>query len=1162
MTKNDSKLARKSLEETLQEYDTPLVKQAKAQDQTRQETNEVTVGMDEIRESINQLKSIQEKFIYACTYGSDEVSVQLCSELLLEKQVKLDRITDKKNGAVTLMHILAAKNKPLCMELLAMHKLKIDGVDSIHSTPLFHAVSKSSTEAVAFLLSKGANVNAKDSWGKTPLMVALKAKNYQIAEMLCSEHRIDAHQRGTKGNTVLHMMAADGDLTAVKILMEKCNASPQRRNGDEENVLQVALAHPHIVQYICSKVDQAVLLKLIFNANIQGCNIVHECARNGHFDSLISVLKNVNIREYLTEEKASQLLNAFAMGDETPLMLAVKNNRMDIARFLCRCKEVRLNIGDENGNTALYHAASLKNKQAVDLLTNVGAAFKPDNISNEEPDRNVLDKCIRSLRTLLIILLAGMAFACIITIASISIGFFASTVRKDTKLINQRYFEDIVSGVLSDINAVSVAHQMSFNRVGFNVTDEEDVRATTGAAFMTSRTLLPLVSLVQCAKANSALATWIKSSTSPSVFFTSNYRNLTRSLFVIVSDFDDYLNLQKSTVRYSSTTVKGIQPYTIAAMENRDRPVWIDSFTSSGRIGELYIALTRGFRDPETDEFLGSCQYDIITRGLNRYLERSAEEQPNSVSVLIEASTGFLIGTSDVDVKVLNQTTTTTTRYRDSRGLNPRMDAMLRYGRAQFGQNFTDIGNRTAIFEEYYYNGQKQLFNVGAVRDSYGLNWVLLQSFPKRNFYDRFYNSIIVMICAAIALLLLAAILSIVIAALFMRPLTRLISQTESIKLLQLENVEKSMTADMSFFTEIYTLQHTFKSMTARLKQFRTFIPDHILAVIEEEIGVKAAEAASSRATTDNSKSHTDTATDNGAIARNIINNALNSALVSGNVTMMVIKLPDLGQLLEFHGVKEIDETSKELLSEFMDIVRISRGQFVSISGSKAVVAFNTFIKQSDHRIRACKAAQKCMQALAKLKEKWRKNNLPSLEASIAIGSDVMYYGNMGTDRMKYFTLVGSAVQRTNKIHREASKWESSVTVDQNVQETAASEFYMRPLYSVETEHGEKVVMYELGDAKPMDAWANELDEAKEDTNNKWTVYNNAYKLFEEGSYDEAYELFVEHLSKNAQDVPAQNMLGICKSSKEEIGTSGNSQTDPTATVVNIEQNPEPNTDQ
>jgi ankyrin repeat protein/class 3 adenylate cyclase len=1139
-------------------------------DQHQQRTNNNATQEDQSVEELIQharmLKTGQEQVLYVCNHGSDEVSVKVLSDLLkdLKTPPKLDKVKDKNNGNCSLMHVCAIRNKPMCLEYLHKeHKLKIDILDNIESTPLLHAVANNSVEAVTFFLSKGANVNHKDQWGKFPLLIALKNRNYTIAELLLSQNTVDVHLRGVKGNTVLHMMATEGDLKAVQFLMEKCSASAQRRNTDEETVLQCCISYPELVKYMCSRLDRKILLKMVMNQNVTGCNIVHDCARGGHLDSLLLILKSVDIAE-LSPYQVNALLNTMTRDNDTPLLLAVKQMQPAVVRFLCQCAEVKLNEGDTDGNTALFHAGALKNVDIIDMLTSVKAALKAENKDGEEDPGWAVVTCIRSLKTLLATILFLIAFCCIITIAAISLGFFASNVSKSAHNIRTKSFDQTVTHIGRQFQDISLSEKMSYLSGRLNITDELDVRDYTANIFFTFMKKMPLVNLVYCTLADNSLAYWTKSGnlTSGTISWTSNYANKTRNRsyrlkqsLVTLENYKNLIAVANPTYGNTAVTSAPQRDYIVTASLHNDT-VWTLSYPSTNG-ATMYLTVGHGIFDELTGQFLGSCQFDTTTAAITTYLKAETTAQKESVTIIVERQTGYLIGCSDPTVRLytVKANTTTTIRTDGTTSDNHRLTAMLNFARKYYGGTyFTKLTRNQQLYDKFYYDGEQNALNIGGVTDDYGLDWIVIQAYPMKNFYGLFYNSIIIMCCATVALLAISLVLSIFVAHLFMQPINYLINQAEAIKLLQLEKVEKTL-KEGSFFSEIKSLQQSFKSMTIRLKQFRNFIPDHILAVIEAEVGStenkpQYLELQSTGSSEKKTQSGSATASiSDGLKQKNIVNKALSSTLMSGAVTVMTVKFPDYAQILELYSAEDIDESSKELLSKFMDIIRIAKGQFVSIDSSKAVIAFNTFIKQSDHRIRACRVARTCLEALSKLQVEWKKTNLPILDVSIVISSGNLYYGNMGSNSMKYFTLIGSAVKRGSKMCKMCATWGAQILIDEKVAESTKEDFRMRPLQLLQANEDEKgVLIYELGEVKPADAWANDLGESK-DGSNIWKAYCDAFDMFQSGRFEEAYELFVQYLQNHPSDTPAQNMLGICKQSKDEVTPSA-TLSDNTTTLV------------
>lgn len=1107
-------------------------------------------SMEELERQLMEKVTMEDKCIFVCKNGNDTNSSQLLRRVLEESAqrhgmevgssehvqlIMLGKIVDKATSNCTLMHLCAQRNKVSCMELLHSYKVPIDYTDTISATPLLYAVAHNCEAAAAFLLSKGAKINAKDTYNKFPLLVALRNKHYHMAELLSTFRGIDVHLRGAKGNTCLHMMAEEGDLVAVKLLIEKMNASPQRRNHEEENVLHCCLAHLDIVLYLATRFANNGLSKMVYGVNTYGRNIFHKCANDGHFDGLLVLLGSMSVADFSTEQ-ITTMMNQVDKNGDTPLILAVKNSRKDLIRFLSQCSEVKLNTGDVEDNTALYYAVSMNSDSIITLLKNAGASLKADSKDDDPRRRWTLLERVKSLRTLLMLAFALIATLCILTIAAISLGFFSSSIRKsatDNRIIT---FNNVISYLSTQVEK----HTLSYNTAmaeakgpHFNVSDSDIVVEFALRSFRANvRSVLPLTIDLYCGNSIGGLA-----GVMPRSGYSTGYTLFTSYAEPTLRDRYNFTTLENATISnvmvlenkdtIPNDDVFGYLYQSVTGVSVTDTPVWTPSYMSSGAVGFVFITLFQTWRESNGD-FIGFCASDISVSSIGDFLYQESRKQ-GSVIVVVERATGFLIGSSVLNYPLYRQNGKDVERFDGTK--EKRLAPMLNYARKKYGGSTLHKVGYKPILDKYTRNGNIYALDMGGYKDGRGIDWVVLQSVDINVFYQELYVSVIIICCCLVGLLVLALIISVISASLFMKPLENLVEQAEAIKMLQLEQVERSLEKGMSVFTEIKSLQNSFYSMSQRLRQFRQFIPDHILAVIETEVIHKAIYIQEQRdakngvepAQADPSNSTSGTSSSLHKLNRGMVSNALTSGLTSGSVSILTVHISNITSLLELYSAADIAETTKDMMNALKEYLKESNGQLVTLNSSGAVIVWNSFISQPDHRYRACKTARNCADAMAKLHITWAHKGLPPLQTHFGVSTGTVYFGNIGSDATKFFTVLGQPVLQSAKLSQLNCTYNTQVLCSEDVEEKVREEFYMRPIRKLD-EDG--TYIYELGEPKNPDEWVSELTP----TTHKWQKFCEAFKLYDKYLFDDAYLMFVSYADQYPEDAVAQMFVEECRS--------------------------------
>jgi ankyrin repeat protein len=125
-------------------------------------------------------------------------------------------------------------------------------VSSLGETPLHYAATFGSADAVRILLERGADPNARNRAGATPLIYG--AYNFEKARLLV-EKGADVNARAQNGSTPLMIAASvHGNVPTVRYLLEKgADAKAIRANGSDALQIAALKSEPEAVKLLLAK---------------------------------------------------------------------------------------------------------------------------------------------------------------------------------------------------------------------------------------------------------------------------------------------------------------------------------------------------------------------------------------------------------------------------------------------------------------------------------------------------------------------------------------------------------------------------------------------------------------------------------------------------------------------------------------------------------------------------------------------------------------------------------------------------------------------------------------------------------------------------------------------------------------------------------------------
>lgn len=267
-------------------------------------------------------------------------------------------------GKTPVMLIIPSDKIEAIYELLVKYRANLLQKDMFGDTVLHTATMLNvGLKTLEFLVKNGADVNARNKEGVTPLAIAVQ-KGDIVSVKYLTMNKADIHTQDTHANTPLSMALAGSDEMLEAVVVSSNVVS---QDSDGNTPLHIAL------------MTDAPLSKIKYIVSL--ATDVNERNRDGNSALFLAVMKN---RQKVGEILLAKNADIFSTNtnNNSPLRIALKYGGT-IQNWLITSQTI--SSKDGSGNSVLHYAAEWKYANAIKSLVTKGADINAKNANGETP---------------------------------------------------------------------------------------------------------------------------------------------------------------------------------------------------------------------------------------------------------------------------------------------------------------------------------------------------------------------------------------------------------------------------------------------------------------------------------------------------------------------------------------------------------------------------------------------------------------------------------------------------------------------------------------------------------------------------------------------------------------------------------------------------------
>jgi len=181
------------------------------------------------------------------------------------------------------------------------------------------------------------------------------------------------------------------------------------------------------------------------------------------------------------------------------------------------------------------------------------------------------------------------------------------------------------------------------------------------------------------------------------------------------------------------------------------------------------------------------------------------------------------------------------------------------------------------------------------------------------------------------------------------------------------------------------------------------------------------------------------------------------------DMTVLFSDIRGFTTLSESGKPEDIVQTLNEYFTRMVDLVFLHKGTLDKFVGDMVMALFGAPLSDPQHADHAVEAALDMVAELGELNRKWKAEGRPELDIGIGINTGPMIAGNIGSDAIMSYTVIGDAVNLGSRLESLNKQYGTRIIISDATRQQLTGNYLFRPLGDVVVKGKTKAVaIFEL----------------------------------------------------------------------------------------------------